>query len=215
MPKKKDLTGQKFGHLTVLKEALPHKQSKRTVKTKWECQCKCGKIVEIQTSNLTRSYGNTTSCGCSVNITHGLTNHRLYHTWQAMNNRCNNPNDPNYKRYGAKGVYVCERWHIDNPNGFQNFIDDMYPSYQEGYDLDKDKLAIPNQPKVYSPSTCCWLTHVENMKYRSSKKLTPSDIKYIKQQLNNGITHRNIAEQFNVSRRMISHINTGRNWKDI
>lgn len=34
MPKKKDLTGQVFGRLTVIEEALPYRQSKRTVRTK-------------------------------------------------------------------------------------------------------------------------------------------------------------------------------------
>lgn len=64
MPKKKDLTGQVFGRLTVIEEALPYRQSKRTVRTKWKCQCKCGEIVEVQTSNLTKKNSNTKSCGC-------------------------------------------------------------------------------------------------------------------------------------------------------
>lgn len=54
----KDLTGQKFGHLTVLKWlGTFNKNSKYLVK------CDCGKEYEIFASNLTQ--GTTTSCGCS------------------------------------------------------------------------------------------------------------------------------------------------------
>lgn len=52
--KEKDLTGQKFGRLTVLK--------KNYKTNKWICQCECGNITEVEISNLTS--GNTKSCGC-------------------------------------------------------------------------------------------------------------------------------------------------------
>lgn len=59
-----DLTGQKFGALTV----------KRMVK-KWnrtyaECICECGHIVCVKGANL-RS-GNNTSCGCRTNLSRKL-----------------------------------------------------------------------------------------------------------------------------------------------
>lgn len=61
MPKKIDLTGQKFGRLTVL-----HEENPRTTKEiKWTCQCDCGKIVNIRGYDL-RS-GKTQSCGCLRN----------------------------------------------------------------------------------------------------------------------------------------------------
>lgn len=50
---KLDLVGQTFGYLTVLKPSPSEKQ---------KCQCKCGNIVYVETSNLTN--GNTKSCGC-------------------------------------------------------------------------------------------------------------------------------------------------------
>ena len=54
----KDLSGQKFGHLTVLKWiGTINGNSKYLVK------CDCGKEYEIYSSNLTQ--GNTTSCGCA------------------------------------------------------------------------------------------------------------------------------------------------------
>lgn len=59
----KDLSGQKFGHLTVLKFiGTVNKNSKYLV------QCDCGKIYEIYAQNLKQ--GCTTSCGC-VKESHG------------------------------------------------------------------------------------------------------------------------------------------------
>lgn len=52
-----DMTGQKFGKLTVVGLADP------TNKTKWRCKCECGNEVDVFGTNLRR--GLTKSCGCS------------------------------------------------------------------------------------------------------------------------------------------------------
>lgn len=57
MPKKIDLTGQRFGRLTVIRDS----GEKKNGFVVWECQCDCGNIVNIPTGNLGRS---TKSCGC-------------------------------------------------------------------------------------------------------------------------------------------------------
>ena len=59
MPPLKDLTGQKFGHLTVIKRA-PNKGKKVT----WECLCDCGNTTIVAGNNLTRKEYRTTTCGC-------------------------------------------------------------------------------------------------------------------------------------------------------
>lgn len=55
-----DLTGQKFGHLTVLKKDKSDKYGH----AKWLCQCDCGnpKQISVYGDNLRR--GHTQSCGC-------------------------------------------------------------------------------------------------------------------------------------------------------
>lgn len=37
---------------------------------------------------------------------------KWYKVWRAMINRCYNINDPSYKHYGAKGVYVSEEFKL-------------------------------------------------------------------------------------------------------
>lgn len=57
MPKFEDLTGQKFGRLTVIKRA-PNKNGR----TAWYCQCECGNEKIVISKSL--KDGNTKSCGC-------------------------------------------------------------------------------------------------------------------------------------------------------
>lgn len=60
MPKTYDLTGMRFGRLTVLCES-PNRLPNTRCKV-WECRCDCGNICYVSTSSL-RS-GNKKSCGC-------------------------------------------------------------------------------------------------------------------------------------------------------
>lgn len=61
----KDLTGQRFGHLTVLKYLGSIDSSRNT---KYLVKCDCGKEYEIYASNLTQ--GHAKSCGC-IKESHG------------------------------------------------------------------------------------------------------------------------------------------------
>ena len=73
-------------------------------------------------------------------IKHGLCGHRLYDTWKSMVHRCNNIKNVAYKYYGGRGIKVCNRW-LD----VRNFIEDMYPSYQEGLTLDRINVDLDNK----------------------------------------------------------------------
>jgi len=62
MPKKIDLTGQKFGRLTVTGEAPRSRSSKGTSIVNWYCTCNCGNTVIVRSSSLLGK--KTVSCGC-------------------------------------------------------------------------------------------------------------------------------------------------------
>lgn len=56
--KKKDLTGQIFGYLTVIEDTGKVSEHRNII---WKCKCKCGNTIEIPGSYLTKG---TQSCGC-------------------------------------------------------------------------------------------------------------------------------------------------------
>jgi hypothetical protein len=81
--------------------------------------------------------------------------------WHGMKSRCENPQNPQYKDYGARGIRVCSAW----SSSYENFRDDMgYPP--EGKVLDR----IDNN-KGYQPDNCRWATYLEqNNNRRRFKK---------------------------------------------
>ena len=54
----KDITGQRFGMLTVMKRAGTNKHRKAL----WKCKCDCGRTTVVSSVDLVT--GNTKSCGC-------------------------------------------------------------------------------------------------------------------------------------------------------
>jgi len=116
-----DLTGLKFGRLVAERYVGKNKYGQSL----WLCKCDCGDYKLIITSQL--NSGETNSCGClrkELNTTHGYTCNRnrprIYHVWEMIKDRCNNPNNKQYKNYGGRGITICERW-----LKFENFLEDI------------------------------------------------------------------------------------------
>lgn len=82
-----DLTGQKFGRLTVIEEGKYDRMTGQITNRKWDlnirywvCQCDCGNIVEVPYTNLKN--GNTRSCGCLLSETSSKKKyHRKYNLY--------------------------------------------------------------------------------------------------------------------------------------
>lgn len=66
----KDLTGQRFGRLTVM--GLDRYEKRTGI---WNCRCDCGNVVQVRTGDLTS--GNTKSCGCLLDESRNRIRHDL------------------------------------------------------------------------------------------------------------------------------------------
>ncbi len=75
---------------------------------------------------------------------------RTYMSWDHMIQRCCNPRNDNFHRYGGRGINVCNRWL--GPDGFLHFLADMG-------DRPKNKsLERNNKLGNYEPLNCRWAT---------------------------------------------------------
>lgn len=154
--------GQRHGRLNVIGEAVSTGRDRMVF-----VECDCGKSFDVRLASL-RSH-KTKSCGClnRENQTNNARKHghntrksgpsRTYYTWSAMIQRCTNPKDKSYGRYGAKGIKVSENW-----LKFENFLADM------GEKPDNLTLERIDGKKGYNKENCKWATILDQGKNRSS-----------------------------------------------
>lgn len=144
---KQDLTGRTFGKWTVLGRG----KKKRRIQY-WRCRCECGTQRDVVCSSL--NTGISASCGCTIGIgnkrrftRHGRANDRMYWVWVSMRQRCNNPNNKGYGRYGGRGIRVSPDW-----DTFEGFERDMGPTYVPGLTL--DRIDVNGN---YCLGNCMWV----------------------------------------------------------
>ena len=157
-----DLTGRRFGWL-VVKAAAGSKGGRRL----WRCACRCGNERDVTSSKLLS--GIAVSCGCRVGgVTHGHTRGRsagmspTYRSWASMIARCEQPSNPAYKHYKAKGIVVSKAW-----RRFENFLLDMGERPTLAHTIDR----YPDNDGDYVPGNCRWATKRQQANNRRTNRL--------------------------------------------
>lgn len=167
-----DITGKKYGRLTVVRRAGSSPRGEAT----WLCRCDCGGESIVRGTDLRA--GHTKSCGCMEQETrvrngyqrmrHGMSKSRIYGVWVSMKTRCTNPIHPHYKDYGGRGIAVCDEW----ANDFQVFAAwALSHGYDENSPKGKCTLDRIDPDGNYCPENCRFADmNVQQNNRRDSKK---------------------------------------------
>lgn len=167
MPIKKNFIGQTKEVVQGLQEGDEIGQRTITGPAVWSekgwmfpCKCSCGELSSVRADTLKRNKaGSCIACGHkktgAAGIKHGLTGTKLIKVHSAMKDRCYNPNNPQYKDYGGRGITMCEEW-INNPKAYVDWA--MANGWTPGLQTHRKENDLG-----YSPGNCVLLTRKEHL----------------------------------------------------
>lgn len=185
-----DITGRKFGKLTVLKF-----YSKIGNAYHWQCICECGNITVVSRSNLNKAKG----CGCLITTnTHPQkANTKLNNVYYNMRKRCLNSKSKSYVDYGGRGIKICNAWMT-----YEGFLNDMAHTYKEGLSL--DRIDVNGN---YCKENCRWVdkkTQANNT--RTNRFFYHNGVKYTLTTLSE-----HLSEKYNINKSIIySRLSNGK-----
>lgn len=199
-----DITGKKFGKLTVIEYIGKQENGKYY----WKCKCDCGNETRAINSDLVN--GHIKSCGClkrdksirprgrdNKRYKHGIYDKKLYYVYHSMKQRCYNPKYPRYVDYGGRGIIICDEWLGED--GVVNFYNwSMENGYKDGLSIDR----IDNDGN-YEPSNCRWtddITQLNNTRYNRTVTFNGETHTYAEWEriLNNGVTQSEMSVRIRV-----------------
>jgi len=82
--------------------------------------------------------------------------------WRKMISRCYKAGDSGFPEYGARGIYVCERWR----DSYSAFVADIGPRPSLLHSLDRR-----DNSDGYTPENCRWATKQEQQRNRRTNRI--------------------------------------------
>ena len=163
-------------------------------------RCHCGQTCEVRNTRV--KPGGTVSCGCAWKKSVGF-GEKLFKRWRSMHDRCENVDSRNYKKYGGRGIKVCDEWQEFKPFGEW--------ARANGYD---DSLAIDriDNDGNYEPSNCRWVSLAENNRNRRTVKINMSIAKLMRKLSQAGVQGKELAAMWGIAQGTVSVVLNGHNW---
>lgn len=146
--------GQRFGCLTIIGAAGVDDRGR----SHWIVRCACGNERVRRSDALNRSGARCSHQLRSAEVKRPRERSAEartpeYGVWCGMRNRCRNPKNKDFPRYGGRGIKVCERW-----ESFKNFLADMGQVPAPGLTIDRI-----NNDGNYEPGNCRWATRLQQV----------------------------------------------------
>lgn len=152
-----DLSGKIFGEWKVIRYSG---------QSLWLCECKCGYRQKVDSFWLRSGKHGCQKCAKQKRTKHDMSYSPEYRIWRDIIQRCCNPNEPNYKRYGARGINVCDKW----KDSFEQFYKDVGDRPAKGYELDRI-----NNDGDYELGNVRWATKKQNNRNRRDNRVFTID----------------------------------------
>jgi hypothetical protein len=151
-----------------------------------------------------KRYGDPLALPIRTHRRHGLKHHPLYTIWSKMWDRCRNPANKDFARYGGRGIVVCSQW--ADP---EQFIGDMSPR-PAGTTLDRKDNDGP-----YSPENCQWATRTQQMRNCRQTKINLNSAREIRALYAKGMVQTALSKRFEISQSAVSSILTNKTWREV
>lgn len=156
------LPGVRNNRLVIVGHAVLTIKGKR--RTMLEVQCDCGNAKKILPGNFEKTY----SCGCLnaekaratgklYGTTHGMKGTTTYNIWNGLIQRCFNPNNKDYHRYGSRAPDYAWR-------DFNTFLKDM-GECPKGFSIERRDNRMP-----YSKENCVWIPKNQQQRNQSNTR---------------------------------------------
>ena len=104
-----------------------------------------------------------------------------------MKQRCYYPVDKSYKRYGGRGITVCDEW-LNDTQEFINWA--LNNGYENELEIDRE-----DNDKGYNSENCRWITRQENVQNQSANILSAEIVLKIKNTDWGSMNNREIADE--------------------
>lgn len=161
-----DITGEVYGQLTAISNTGEKNNNGSYI---WNFECSCGNTLKREIGNIRFRPESATCKDCfrkkmaAHKTTHGTPkNDKTYKSWSKIKERCFNPNDACYPRYGAVGITLCDEWRED----FTAFRDHIGQPPKDGKRYSVDRI---DNNIGYFPNNVRWATDFQQSRNKGKQ----------------------------------------------